>query len=312
MDEMEESKDKVFLGPERRSRVFKEDTRRMTAYHEAGHAVVGSYLENADPLHKVTIISRGRAGGLTSFLTDDDNYYYQSKEYLLDMITMALGGRVAEEIVIGRIGSGAYGDIKNSTNIARRMVTQWGMSEKLGPIAFGAHEEQIFLGREISNRKDYSEQTAQEIDSEVKVIISGCYEKARSILTEHEKDLHAVASALLERETLDAEDVKILLSNGTLPPMRKKPEIKKAEEQPGEAPKEAEAPEDAPEEVSEDAPEEVSEEAPVEEALSDEPGSVDQGEDDKPAPGGPADLFSDVEHEDDEPGHEDDVPKLDT
>jgi cell division protease FtsH len=228
---MEESKDKVFLGPERRSRVFKEDTRRMTAYHEAGHAVVGSYLENSDPLHKVTIISRGRAGGLTSFLTDDDNYYYQSKEYLLDMITMALGGRVSEELVIGRIGSGAYGDIRNATDIARRMVTQWGMSEKLGPIAFGDREEQIFLGREISTRKDYSEKTAQDIDAEVSAIISTCYEKARSILTEHEQQLHEVAKSLLERETLDAEEVKILLSGGKLPPIRKKTD-RKAEAKP--------------------------------------------------------------------------------
>jgi cell division protease FtsH len=226
MEELEESKDKVFLGPERRSRVFKEDTRRMTAYHESGHAVVGSYVENADPLHKVTIITRGQAGGLTSFLTDDDNYYYQSKEYLLDMITMALGGRVAEELFIGRIGSGAHGDIRTSTNIARKMVMQWGMSEKLGPIAFGKREEQIFLGREISAGKDYSEKTAQDIDAEVKEIISSCYERARKILTEHEEQLHAVAKALLERETLDAEDVKILLSGSDLPPMKKKPEYK--------------------------------------------------------------------------------------
>jgi cell division protease FtsH len=266
MEEFEESKDKVFLGPERKSRVFKEDTRRMTAYHEAGHAVVGSYLEDADPLHKVTIISRGMAGGLTSFLTDDDNFYYQSKEYLLDMITMALGGRVAEELVIGRIGSGAYGDIKTSSGIARKMVTQWGMSEKLGPIAFGKREEQIFLGREISTHRDYSEQTAREIDSEVKAIITGCYEKARSILTEHEKQLHSVAVALLERETLDGEDVKILLSDGKLPPMKKRPEMKKAEPAP-----------------------------PVEPPVIDEP---DETIKDEP---GPTDLFSDIDPKDEDP-----------
>jgi len=236
MNELDESKDKVFLGPERKSRVFKEDTRRMTAYHEAGHAVVGSYLENADPLHKVTIISRGKAGGLTSFLTDDDNYYYQSKDYLLDMITMALGGRVAEELVIGRIGSGAYGDIKTSSNVARKMVTQWGMSEKLGPIAFGNKEEQIFLGREISTHRDYSEHTAQEIDSEVKAIITDCYAKARSILTEHKKQLQLVAESLLERETLNGEDVKILLSDGTLPPLKKLEEKKAVPEPPAEEP----------------------------------------------------------------------------
>jgi cell division protease FtsH len=267
MEEFEESKDKVFLGPERKSRVFKEDTRRMTAYHEAGHAVVGSYLENADPLHKVTIISRGMAGGLTSFLTDDDNYFYQSKEYLLDMITMALGGRVAEELVIGRIGSGAYGDIKTSSGIARKMVTQWGMSEKLGPIAYGKREEQIFLGRELSTHRDYSEQTAQEIDSEVKAIITDCYEKARSILTEHKKQLHSVAAALLERETLDGEDVKILLSDGTLPPMKKRPELKKTEPAP-----------------------------PVEPPVIDEP---DETIKDEP---GPTDLFSDIDPKDEDSG----------
>jgi cell division protease FtsH len=298
MDDMEEAKDKVFLGPERRSRVFKEDTRRMTAYHEAGHAVVGSYLENADPLHKVTIISRGRSGGLTSFLTDDDNYYYQSKEYLLDMITMALGGRVAEELVIGRIGSGAYGDIKNSTNIARRMVTQWGMSDKLGPIAFGDREEQIFLGREIATRQDYSEKTAQEIDSEVKGIISGCYDKARGILTEHEQQLHAVAEALLERETLDGEDVKILLSGGTLPPLRKKPERKKTEEETTAA---------SPiEEQIQESGDETADEPAAEEQVRESGGSIESAsageevvaEEDSSRIGegsGPADLFAGIE-----------------
>ena len=291
MEEMEESKDKVFLGPERRSRVFKEDTRRMTAYHEAGHAVAGSFVENADPLHKVTIITRGQAGGLTSFLTDDDNYYYQSKEYLLDMITMALGGRVAEELVIGRIGSGAYGDIRNSTNIARRMVTQWGMSEKLGPIAFGNKEEQIFLGREIATRKDYSEKTAQDIDAEVKRIISDCYEKARSILTEHEQQLHDIAEALLERETLDAEDVKILLNGGNLPPIKKKPERKKTGDKTEPA---------SPVEADLHAETDTTDETP----SSGEPSTVDETEDTVRNESGPADLFTDMNKDND--------PDLDT
>ena len=281
MTEMEESKDKVFLGPERRSRVFKEDTRRMTAYHEAGHAVVGSFVENADPLHKVTIITRGQAGGLTSFLTDDDNYYYQSKEYLLDMITMALGGRVAEELIIGRIGSGAYGDIKNSTNIARKMVMQWGMSEKLGPIAFGNREEQIFLGRDISTRKDYSEKTAQDIDAEVKRIISECQDKARKILSEREQQLHAVAEALLDRETLDAEDVKILLTGGNLPQVKKKPEPEKTEDKTEPA---------SPVEPDLHAETDISDEAP----SSGEPSAVDEKDDTVKSESGPADLFSDM------------------
>ncbi len=222
MDEFEEAKDKVLLGPERKSRVMKEDTRRMTAYHEAGHAVVGSYLDNADPLHKVTIIPRGRSGGATSFLPeDDDRHYYMSRDYLLDIVTMSLGGRVAEELVLKRIGTGAQTDIKHATELVRKMVTQWGMSEKLGPIAYGNHDEQIFLGRELATRKDYSERTAIEIDNEVKRIILECHEKATRILTAHIDQLHTVAQTLLEREALDGEDIKILLNGGKLPPMRK-------------------------------------------------------------------------------------------
>ncbi|HSG29813.1 MAG TPA: ATP-dependent zinc metalloprotease FtsH [Candidatus Krumholzibacterium sp.] len=222
MEDFEEAKDKVFLGPERRSRVIKEDTRRMTAYHEAGHTVIGSFLENADQLHKVTIIQRRMAGGVTFFLPDDDRLLYMSREYLLDRITMSLGGRVAEELVLGRIGTGAQSDIKQASSIARKMVTRWGMSDKLGPIAFGDHDEQIFLGRELATRKDYSEETAREIDSEVRQIIDDCHAKARSIMTEHLEELHRIAKALLERESLDAEDIKILLNNGTLPPVIKK------------------------------------------------------------------------------------------
>ncbi|HUV36286.1 MAG TPA: ATP-dependent zinc metalloprotease FtsH [Patescibacteria group bacterium] len=228
MEEFEEAKDKVLLGPARKSRVMKEDTRRMTAYHEAGHAVVGSYLDNADPLHKVTIIPRGRAGGATSFLPeDDDRYYYMSRDYLLDVVTMSLGGRVAEELVLKRIGTGAQTDIKHITDLVRKMVTQWGMSEKLGPIAYGDHDEQIFLGRELATRKDYSEQTAVNIDNEVRRIILECHEKATHILTEHIDQLHTVAHTLLEREVLDGEEINILLNGGTLPPLRKQYHQKK-------------------------------------------------------------------------------------
>ncbi|MBN2071782.1 MAG: ATP-dependent zinc metalloprotease FtsH [Candidatus Krumholzibacteriota bacterium] len=223
MDDFEQAKDKVFLGPERKSRVIKEDTRRMTAYHEAGHVIVGSYLEETDPLHKVTIIPRRFTGGVTFFLPDDDRMHYQSREYLLDQITMSMGGRVAEEVVIHRVGSGAQADIKTATSIAHKMVTRWGMSEKLGPIAYGTHEDQIFLGKELMTRKDFSEETAREIDQEIKAIITECHKKATKIIKEHEDDLHRVAEALLERESLDAEDIKILLNKGTLPPMRKKP-----------------------------------------------------------------------------------------
>jgi cell division protease FtsH len=221
MDEFEEAKDKVFLGPERRSRVVKEDTRRMTAYHEAGHTIVGSFLENADQLHKVTIIQRTMAGGVTFFLPDDDRHLYMSREYLMDKIATALGGRVAEEVVLNRIGTGAQADIKQASAIARKMVTRWGMSDKLGPIAFGGSEEHVFLGRDLATRKDYSEQTAREIDNEVKSIIDVCHRKAHDVLAEHLDSLHRIAEALLDRESLDAEDIKILISNGTLPPVKK-------------------------------------------------------------------------------------------
>ncbi|MBN1884813.1 MAG: ATP-dependent zinc metalloprotease FtsH [Candidatus Krumholzibacteriota bacterium] len=222
MDEFEEAKDKVFLGPEKKSRVIKEDTRRMTAYHEAGHAVVGSFLDHGDPIHKVSIIPRGRTGGVTFFLpADDDRLLYKSREYLLDVVTRSLGGRVAEELVMGRVGTGAQGDIKVATDIARQMVTRWGMSEKMGPIAFGDHDEQIFLGKELATRKDYSEHTAREIDEEVRRIVFECYEQSRQILTSHMDELHRIAAGLLERETLDADEIRILLNDGTLPPFRR-------------------------------------------------------------------------------------------
>jgi cell division protease FtsH len=221
MEDFDEAKDKVLLGPERKSRIMKEDSRRMTAYHEAGHAVVGSYLEHADPLHKVTIIPRGRALGVTFFLPTDDRIEY-SKEWCLDTITHLLGGRVAEELVLKRIGTGAANDIKESSKLVRRMVMQWGMSDELGPISFGDRDEQIFLGKEIAVRKDYSEHTAQSIDDEVKRIVLDCFNRAKKILNEHEEELHRVANALLERESLDSDDIHILLSNGTLPPAKKK------------------------------------------------------------------------------------------
>jgi cell division protease FtsH len=218
MDIMEEAKDKIFLGPERKSRVVKDEVKRLTAYHEAGHAVVGSALKYSDPVHKVTIIPRGRAGGLTFFLPEDDRTEY-SKNWCLDTITQALGGRVAEELVLQRMGSGAQQDIQMVSKLVRRMIMQWGMSEKLGPIAFGDREEQIFLGREIHQHTDYSEKTAREIDAEVKRVVDEAYERAKTILEERIDVLHAMAKALLERETLDAEEIKLLLEGGTLEPL---------------------------------------------------------------------------------------------
>jgi cell division protease FtsH len=218
MDILEEAKDKIYLGPERKSRVVKEETKRLTAYHEAGHAVVGSALEYSDPVHKVTIIPRGHAGGLTFFLPEDDRTEY-SRAWCLDTITQALGGRVAEELILNRMGSGAQSDIQMVSKLVRRMVTQWGMSEKLGPIAFGERDEQVFLGRDIVQHTEYSEATARLIDEEVKRIVDEAYGRAKRILEERVDILHRIANALLERETLDSAEIKIILEGGVLPPL---------------------------------------------------------------------------------------------
>ncbi|HEU4366517.1 MAG TPA: ATP-dependent zinc metalloprotease FtsH [Candidatus Krumholzibacteria bacterium] len=218
MDVLEDAKDKIYLGPERRSRVVKEETKRLTAYHEAGHAVVGAALKYSDPVHKVTIIPRGAAGGPTFFLPEDDRSEY-SKAWCLDTITQALGGRVAEELILKRMGSGAQADIQMVSKLARRMVMQWGMSEKLGPIAFGDRDEQVFLGRDIVQNHHYSEKTARDIDDEVKRIVDEQYDRARVILEERIDILHRMANALLEREILDSEQIKVILHGGTLAPL---------------------------------------------------------------------------------------------
>jgi len=218
MDVLEEAKDKIYLGPERKSRVVKEEVKRLTAYHEAGHAVVGSALEYSDPVHKVTIIPRGQAGGLTFFLPEDDRTEY-SKNWCLDTLTQALGGRVAEELVLNRMGSGAHSDIQMVSKLVRRMVTQWGMSERLGPIAFGERDEQVFLGRDIAQHIEYSDRTAQLIDDEVKRIVDEAYLRAKKILEDRIDILHRIANALLERETLDSGEIKIILEGGVLPPL---------------------------------------------------------------------------------------------
>jgi cell division protease FtsH len=218
MDRLEEAKDKIYLGPERKSRVVREEVKRLTAYHEAGHAVVGAALEYSDPVHKVTIIPRGQAGGLTFFLPEDDRTEY-SKNWCVDTLTQALGGRVAEELVLNRMGSGAHSDIQMVSKLVRRMVTQWGMSERLGPIAFGERDEQVFLGRDIAQHIEYSDRTAQLIDDEVKRIVDESYLRAKKILEDRIDILHRMANALLERETLDAREIKIILEGGVLPPL---------------------------------------------------------------------------------------------
>ena len=216
--DLEMAKDKVIMGPERRSRVMSEETKRMVSYHEAGHAIVAYNLPHADPVHKVTIIPRGRTGGATFTLPEDDRDEV-SREWVLDMVTMAMGGRVAEKLVLDRLGSGAQSDISMATKHVRRMVTRWGMSDKLGPVAYGEPEELVFLGKDFAHRRDFSEATAERIDEEVTAIIQQCYQRAERILVEHMDQLHLVAKTLLERETLDGDELHKLLSGEELPPM---------------------------------------------------------------------------------------------
>jgi cell division protease FtsH len=206
MDDFEAAKDKVLMGVERKSLILSEEEKRTTAYHEAGHALVAKILPGTDPVHKVTIIPRGRALGLTMQLPTDDRYTFP-KEYLYNNIAILMGGRVAEELVLNYVTTGAGNDIERATDLARRMVCEWGMSEKLGPLTFGKKEQEIFLGREISQHRDYSEHTAIEIDNEVKRLVMENYERAKSIVRTHMKALKALAEALLEKEVLDAPEI---------------------------------------------------------------------------------------------------------
>jgi cell division protease FtsH len=222
MKDFEEAIEKVIAGPERKSRIITEREKRIIAYHEAGHAVVAYYLPNCDPVHKVTIIPRGMAGGYTLALPQEDRTLWTRSKFLDDM-AMALGGRAAEEIVFGDITTGAAEDLERVTELARAMVTRYGMSEKLGPMVFGKKEELIFLGKEIAEQRDYSDAVAQEIDAEVRRLVMEAYERAKRILTEHRDKLEAVAQKLIEMETLDAETFRAIME-GRLPPEPKAPE----------------------------------------------------------------------------------------
>lgn len=206
MSDFEAAKDKVLMGVERKSMVLSESEKRNTAYHEAGHALVAKLTPGTDPIHKVSIIPRGRALGVTQQLPLDDRYTY-SKDYLEKTLNVLLGGRAAEEIALNHMTTGAGNDLERATELARKMVTEWGMSEKLGPLTFGKKDEQIFLGREIARHKDYSEKTAEEIDEEVKKIVIRAYERAKTILKENFDLLEVLANTLLERETLDGHDI---------------------------------------------------------------------------------------------------------
>jgi cell division protease FtsH len=213
--DFEMAKDKVLMGPERRSMIISENDKRITAYHEAGHALVGKMMKGSDPIHKVTIIPRGRALGLTQQLPMEDRLNI-SKDGAHDQIAVAMGGRVAEELVFGQITTGASNDIQVATDLARKMVCEWGMSEKLGPLHFGKSAEMPFLGRDFSEGKDYSEQTAVEIDSEVRRIVTGNYDRARQIVVEHMDKLKVLAEALLEFEIIEGAEIDQLFSGKSL------------------------------------------------------------------------------------------------
>ncbi len=219
MMDLEDAKDKVMLGVERKSMVMKEDERRLTAYHEAGHAICAIKIKGNDPLHKVTIVPRGRALGLAFTLPEDDRVSI-TRQQLEARLVMSYGGRTAEEIVFGRdrVTTGAASDIQQATAIARRYVTQWGLSEAIGPVLVGDNEQELFLGREIQHRREVSEQTAQIVDSEVKRVIEEAYSRAKRTLEDNLDLLHMVAGALLERETLTRDDIAILSKGGVLPP----------------------------------------------------------------------------------------------
>jgi len=217
MDELEDAKDKVMMGPERRSIIISDDEKEIIAYHEAGHTIVG-LLAGTDPVHKVTIIPRGRALGLTMQLPVEEKHLH-SRQYWLDQITVLFGGRLAEDIIFKDVTTGASNDIERASAIARKMICEWGMSEKLGPMTFGKQNEQIFLGREISQHRDYSEETAKVIDEEVNIIIANCRDRARDLLVSNMEVFKGIAENLKERESLDANEIQTIMKGEKLPPL---------------------------------------------------------------------------------------------
>jgi cell division protease FtsH len=211
MEDFESAKDKVLMGVERRSLVISEKEKRTTAYHEAGHALVAYKIPGTDPIHKVTIIPRGRALGVTQQLPKDEQHTYP-KNYLYNNLAIFMGGRLAEEVCLGQMTTGAGNDIERATELARKMVCEWGMSEKMGPLTYGTKEEQVFLGKDFSQQKNFSDQTAKLIDQEVKALVMGGYNKAKEILVESRDTLERLALALLDRETLNADEIEALIA----------------------------------------------------------------------------------------------------
>ena len=213
MPEMEEAAERVIMGPERKSRVISDKEKRLTAYHEGGHTIVGMLLEHTDPVHKVTIIPRGRAGGYTLSLPKEDKYYATRSE-MLDELKVLLGGRVAEALVLKEISSGASNDLQRATQLARQMICEYGMSDNIGPVTFGHRQDQVFLGRDIARDKDYSEEVAAEIDKEVRSFMEDAYAATEKLLSDNIDKLHVIAKALMEKETLEEEEINQLVKYG--------------------------------------------------------------------------------------------------
>ena len=233
MIDFEDAKDKVMMGKERKSMILSEDEKNNTAHHEAGHALVAKLTPGTDPLHKVSIIPRGMALGITQQLPIDDRYTY-SREYILNTLAVLLGGRAAEEIALGHMTTGAGNDLQRATDLARKMVCEWGMSDKLGPLTFGKREEQIFLGKEIMKHKDYSEKTAEEIDEEVKAIIAERYAYSKNLLSKNKNILLKLAQSLRDKETLDSEEIEAIIQgdNGDMSKTEAENETKEVSETP--------------------------------------------------------------------------------
>ena len=227
MSDFEEAKDKVLMGKERRSIILSDEEKKTTAYHEAWHALVAKLIPGTDPVHKVTIIPRGMALGLTQQLPVDDRHNY-SRAYLENTLAMFFGGRVAEELVLNQLTTGASNDIQRATKMARSMVCQWGMSDKFGPMSYGDDGQQVFLGRDFMQHKDYSEETARLIDAEIRRFVDEGYQRAKKLLGENLDHLHKIAESLLERESLSGDEIDRLMKGEVLPPQVDENNVRRA------------------------------------------------------------------------------------
>ena len=274
MEEFEQAKDKVMMGTERRSMIISDEEKRMIAYHEAGHALVAENLPHVDPVHKVTIIPRGMSLGLTQVLPEDDRFIV-SRDYLLNNLVFAMGGRAAEQIALDIMTTGAANDLERATGIARRMVCEYGMGDKLGPVTYGKREEMVFLGRDISHTKEFSEKTAQEIDEEIQQIIHEAYQNAFDILTAQRETLDKIAESLLVYETIGSEELKTLIEGGVI---KRQPPKQKPKEDSEEKPESETEPAESPAEEPEITLEETAAEERIPEAEKIEEAAVDSAE----------------------------------